>query len=87
MCSSDLVRVDLAASEAARFLSGLPRRGLWDDAQRMAVYGPEGVLLGTARAQGGQLIPMRLLNTQEISQIQTQQADTHSIFYSDESVS
>jgi tRNA pseudouridine55 synthase len=59
----------LDADNAARFLSGLRRRGDWPDNDRVAVFGPEGCLLGTARIKGGELIPGRLLSPPEISQI------------------
>jgi tRNA pseudouridine55 synthase len=109
----DHMRVTLDAENAARFLSGLRRRGAWPDSEHVAVYGPapvteslisapspsggglgwglagvppsqpspEGgrsglspsgarsVLLGTAHIKGGELIPGRLLNPAEISQI------------------
>ena len=68
--------VMLAADDAARFLTGLRRRGTWPDADHLAVYGPppapgvavERVLLGTAHAHAGQLIPTRLLSPLEITQ-------------------
>jgi len=55
--------------EAARFLSGLRRRGPWPPAERVAVFGDRPrALLGTARCVGGELIPVRLLVPTEISQ-------------------
>ncbi len=68
--------VMLAGDDAARFLTGLRRRGTWPDADHLAVYGPppapgvavERVLLGTAHAHAGQLIPTRLLSPLEITQ-------------------
>ena len=65
----DHTRVSLDADNAARFLSGLRRRGDWHDNDRVAVYGPEGCLLGTAHIKGSELIPGRLLSPPEISQI------------------
>ncbi len=68
--------VTLGPDDAARFLSGLRRRGAWADHERVAVYGPpfaEGetapVLLGTARTCAGELIPVRLLSPIDIRQI------------------
>lgn len=63
------VRVGLGADDAGRFLSGLRRRGPWGDAGRVAVFSPDSVLLGTAHAKGGELIPGRLLSPIEIQQI------------------
>ena len=63
-------RVTLDPEDAARFLSGLRRRGNWPDAAQVAVFGeqPE-ALLGTARSVAGELIPGRLLSPIEIRQI------------------
>lgn len=63
-------RVTLGAEDAARFLSGLRRRGGWADAGEVAVFGAEpAAFLGTAHVTGGELIPGRLLNPIEIQQI------------------
>jgi tRNA pseudouridine55 synthase len=63
-------RVTLAAEDAARFLSGLRRRGGWADATEVAVFGTEPhAFLGTAHVAAGELIPGRLLNPIEIQQI------------------
>jgi tRNA pseudouridine55 synthase len=60
----------LSESEAGRFLSGLRRRVQAPDMERVAVYGEQPkTLLGTAHLTGGELIPDRLLNPQEIAQI------------------
>ena len=62
--------VTLDAENAARFLSGLRRRGGWQDNQHVAVFGEQPrALLGTAHIKGGELIPARLLSPPEISQI------------------
>lgn len=68
-------RVTLDAENAGRFLSGLRRRGAWQDAPRVAVFGPApgpragpAVLLGTAHIVAGELIPARLLTPLEIAQ-------------------
>jgi len=65
-------RIVLGADDAARFLTGLRRRGPWADTARAAVYGPcEGeanLLLGTGHVQGGELIADRLLTPVEIQQ-------------------
>ncbi|MBS0293174.1 MAG: tRNA pseudouridine(55) synthase TruB [Proteobacteria bacterium] len=62
--------VTLQEQDAARFLSGLRRRGPWPDAPAVAVYG-EGprALLGVAHVLAGELIPDRLLSPIEIQQI------------------
>ncbi|MHB1125002.1 MAG: tRNA pseudouridine(55) synthase TruB [Ramlibacter sp.] len=62
--------VTLGHEDAARFLSGLRRRGAWPDARQVAVFGaaPRS-LLGTAHVQAGELIPSRLLSPIEIQQI------------------
>ncbi|HWI83183.1 tRNA pseudouridine(55) synthase TruB [Ramlibacter sp.] len=68
-------RIALEKDEAARFLSGLRRRGSWPDNEHVAVFAPspaEGggsCLLGTAHVTAGELIPDRLLSPPEISQI------------------
>ena len=63
-------RVTLQADDAARFLSGLRRRGEWADADEIAVFGSQPVaFLGTAHARARELIPGRLLNPIEIQQI------------------
>ena len=62
--------VSLDAENAGRFLSGLRRRGLWQDNEHVAVFGEQPrALLGTAHVKGGELIPERLLSPPEISQI------------------
>ncbi|VTU27086.1 tRNA pseudouridine(55) synthase TruB [Variovorax sp. RA8] len=61
--------VMLAAEDAARFLSGLRRRGDWPDAAEVAVFGrAPRAFLGTAHVKAGELIPGRLLNPIEIQQ-------------------
>jgi tRNA pseudouridine55 synthase len=72
----DHARVALDADNAGRFLSGLRRRGDWQENEHVAVYGPaEGQgpattnLLGTAHVKGGELIPVRLLSPPEVQQI------------------
>jgi tRNA pseudouridine55 synthase len=61
--------VTLGAEDAARFLSGLRRRGDWPDAAEVAVFGREPrAFLGTAHINAGELIPGRLLNPIEIQQ-------------------
>jgi tRNA pseudouridine55 synthase len=63
-------RVTLGTEDAARFLSGLRRRGDWADAGEVAVFGSEpAAFLGTGRIQANELIPGRLLNPIEIQQI------------------
>ena len=74
----DHLRVTLDADNAGRFLSGLRRRGDWQDNEHVAVYGPStgsgqadqpAALLGTAHVKGGELIPGRLLSPPEVEQI------------------
>jgi tRNA pseudouridine55 synthase len=63
-------RVTLGAEDAARFLSGLRRRGDWGDADAVAVFGTDPpAFLGTAHVKASELIPGRLLNPIEIQQI------------------
>ena len=63
-------RVTLGMEDAARFLSGLRRRGDWADAANVAVFGEEpAAFLGTAHIVANELIPGRLLNPIEIQQI------------------
>ncbi|MFG5777470.1 tRNA pseudouridine(55) synthase TruB [Comamonas sp. J-3] len=63
-------RVTLDSDNAARFLSGLRRRGDWADEQAVAVYGEDPpALLGVAHIRARELIPDRLLSPIEIQQI------------------
>jgi tRNA pseudouridine55 synthase len=68
------VAVTLDSENAARFLSGMRRRGAWADAEQVAVYAtmPK-ALLGTAHVKAGELIPVRLLSPLEISETLGQQ--------------
>ncbi|WP_296495285.1 tRNA pseudouridine(55) synthase TruB [Rhodoferax sp.] len=64
--------VTLDGENAARFLSGLRRRGDWPDAVQVAVYASaDGSLLGTAQVNSGELIPVRLLSAPEIEQMKS----------------
>jgi tRNA pseudouridine55 synthase len=64
----DHMVVTLDAENAARFLSGLRRRGTWPDAEQVAVWGEQPrALLGVAHIKAGELIPERLLNVEEIT--------------------
>jgi tRNA pseudouridine55 synthase len=66
----DHSRVTLDADNAGRFLSGLRRRGEWQDNEHVAVFGDQPrALLGTAHVKGGELIPGRLLSPPEVAQI------------------
>ena len=71
---SEHVRVELDAANAARFLSGLRRRGDWPNAENVAVYGPQGDLLGSAHIVANELIPTRLLSPVEVAQMAAQAA-------------
>ena len=65
--AGDHTVVTLDAENAARFLSGMRRRGDWPDAAQVAVYASaDGSLLGTAHVKAGELIPGRLLSPLEI---------------------
>jgi tRNA pseudouridine55 synthase len=67
--------VTLDSENAARFLSGMRRRGSWADAEQVAVYAASPkALLGTAQVKAGELIPVRLLSPLEISESLGQQA-------------
>lgn len=69
------VPVTLDSDNAARFLSGMRRRGSWADAEQVAVYAASPkALLGTAQVKAGELIPVRLLSPLEISETLGQQA-------------
>jgi tRNA pseudouridine55 synthase len=66
----DHTRVTLDAENAGRFLSGVRRRGVWPDTDRVAVYGTDPPsLLGAAHVVADELIPSRLLSPIEISQV------------------
>ena len=70
--------ITLDADNAGRFLSGLRRRGPWEDAKQVAVYAQAPrQLLGTAHVSAGELIPTRLLSPLDISQVREQAAWTH----------
>ena len=63
-------RITLESEDAARFLSGLRRRGTWADAPAVAVFGRSpAALLGVGHVGAGELIPDRLLSPVEIEQI------------------
>ncbi len=65
--------ITLDADNAGRFLSGLRRRGNWDDASQVAVYGQDPrSLLGTGHIEAGELIPTRLLSPLDIAQVREQ---------------
>ena len=67
---ADHLHVTLGAEDAARFLSGVRRRGAWPDAKAVAVFGQSPrALLGVAHVAAGELIPDRLLSPLEIQQI------------------
>ena len=62
--------VTLDTDNAGRFLSGLRRRGDWQDNDLVAVFGEQpAALLGTGHIKAGELIPGRLLSPTEIQQI------------------
>lgn len=64
------LQVTLGSEDAARFLSGLRRRGTWPDAKAVAVFGASAAaLLGVGHTVAGELIPDRLLSPIEIQQI------------------
>ena len=66
--------VTLDADNAARFLSGMRRRGAWGDADAVAVFAEQPrALLGSAHVKGGELIPTRLLSPPEVSESLQQQ--------------
>jgi len=66
----DHTSITLDADNAGRFLSGLRRRGSWQDNDHIAVFGEQPrALLGTAHIKGGELIPGRLLSPPEVAQI------------------
>jgi tRNA pseudouridine55 synthase len=66
--------VTLDAENAARFLSGMRRRGAWGDAEAVAVFAEQPrALLGSAHVKGGELIPTRLLSPPEVSESLLQQ--------------
>ena len=76
MLLQDHTPVTLDEDNAARFLSGVRRRGAWPNQTQVAVYGPAPgtrptatTLLGIAHTAGGELIPGRLLSPIEIQQI------------------
>lgn len=64
------VPVTLGYEDAARFLSGVRRRGDWLNADAVAVFGDvPRALLGVGHIVGGELVPDRLLSPLEIQQI------------------
>ena len=66
--------VTLDSENAARFLSGMRRRGAWGDAEAVAVFAEQPrALLGSAHVRAGELIPTRLLSPPEVSESLLQQ--------------
>jgi len=64
------LEVTLGIEDAARFSSGLRRRGDWPDAAAVAVFGTAPrALLGVGHTTAGELIPDRLLSPIEIQHI------------------
>ena len=62
--------VCLDGENAGKFLSGVRRRGPWNDCDQVVVYGEHPrALLGTAVVHDGELVPGRLLSPIEIQQI------------------
>jgi len=60
--------VTLNHDDAARFLCGMRRQGIWKDTACARVYGPEnGAFLGTGHIVAGELIADRLLSPSEVS--------------------
>jgi tRNA pseudouridine55 synthase len=69
---SDHTTVELDAENSGRFLSGLRRRGAWEDTAQAVVYAANPrALLGSAHVKAGELIPTRLLSPAEIEQMNT----------------
>ena len=61
--------VTLDSENAARFLTGMRRRGAWPDASQVAVYqDAQHEFLGTGHIVAGELIPGRLLSPLDISE-------------------
>ena len=66
--------VTLDGDNAARFLSGVRRRGDWPDTAQVAVFSQHPrALLGTGHTQAGELIAQRLLSPPEVSEALAQQ--------------
>ena len=69
------IPVTLDSDNAARFLSGMRRRGDWPDAKQVAVYAQTPrALLGTGHTQAGELIAQRLLSPPEVHESLVQQS-------------
>lgn len=65
--------VTLDRDNAARFLTGMRRRGDWQDASHVAVYSAiDKDFLGTAHITAGELIPNRLLSPLDIAELRNQ---------------
>jgi tRNA pseudouridine55 synthase len=64
--------VTLDSDNAARFLTGMRRRGSWQNASHVAVYASDQAFLGTAHITAGELIPNRLLSPLDISESRNQ---------------
>ena len=72
LAGHDVVTLD--SENAARFLSGMRRRGSWRDADAVAVFAEQPrALLGSAHVKAGELIPTRLLSPPEVSESLVQQ--------------
>jgi tRNA pseudouridine55 synthase len=72
---SEHISIELAPTEAGRFLSGLRRKVSSADHPSVRVYGQQPhALLGTAHIKAGELIPTRLLSPLDIEQVLNQSA-------------
>ncbi|WP_027997070.1 tRNA pseudouridine(55) synthase TruB [Simplicispira psychrophila] len=76
----DHLKITLDSEDAARFLSGVRRRGAWPDTPAVAVFGADpAALLGVGHTVAGELIPDRLLSPIEIEQILQSTPSTFSL--------
>jgi tRNA pseudouridine55 synthase len=72
---SEHLSIDLAPTEAGRFLSGMRRKVSSADHPNVRVYGQQPhALLGTGHIKAGELIPTRLLSPLDIEQVLNQSA-------------
>ncbi len=66
------LKVVLDANDTTKFLTGMRRRGTWQDTEMVSVFGcfaQQAVFIGSASVLNGELIPTRLLSPTDLTQL------------------